>query len=788
MSQDSILVGDVQARAALLRGEHSDPHLYLGPHSVSGGTGVVVRARHPEAVRAEWKPADGRRKGGQRKGGKSQKAVPRPMTELGDGLFAIHLPEVSADSDFAYRLVFHFADGASWECEDPYRFAPTLSDLDLYFFSEGTHRRLWECLGARSSTVQGVDGCAFAVWAPNARRVSVVGDFCRWDGRRLPMRRLGSSGIFEIFVPGVEDGAVYKYEILGEDGQARLKADPLASWAQRPPETASRVFRSSYAWKDAAWMKARPGRDVRREPLAIYELHPGSWRRRQPDPPEDPHHPPPPEEHDPLLNYRELAPLVVEHVKQLGFNAIELLPISEHPFSGSWGYQVSGYYAPTSRHGSPDDFRFFVDHCHQHGIAVLLDWVPGHFVKDAHGLGRFDGSALYEHADPRQGLHPDWDTYIFNHARFEVRNFLISNALYWLEEFHLDGLRIDAVASMLYLDYSRKDGEWIPNRYGGRENLDAIALLRDVNREVHEKHPGCYTVAEESTAWPKVSWPESEGGLGFDLKWNMGWMHDTLSYFTLDPLFRAGSQDQLTFSMIYEHSEHFVNPLSHDEVVHGKGSLYNKMAGDPWRKFANLRALLAYQWTRPGKILLFMGSELATPREWNEEAELDWYLLGDPSRAAFHDYCVELGRLYHAHPCLWRSDPDPEGFQWVACHDHLASVLAYERRLVEADVEPSGGDAEHLVVVLNLTPVPREKYRLGAPRAGAYEVLLSSDDARWGGSGCAGFEEPIETEDVSCDGYRQSIELTLPPLAALVLKPGPKPRKKGAKNAVKKKS
>ena len=660
---------------------------------------------------------------------------------------------------------------------------PTVAEDDLSRFGNGSHPRLWRCLGARPQEVDGVAGFAFSVWAPNARRVNLVGDFCAWDGSRHPMRRLGDSGVFDLFVPGFRAGDVYKYEIVTAEGTSQLKADPLAGWAEEPPNTASRTYRSSYVWGDAEWMEACATRDVTRQPMAIYEVHLGSWKRAEELSP--PAEPPKPDEREapeslaaapgppPKLNYRDLAEPLVEYVKDLGFNYIELMPVAEHPYDGSWGYQVTGYFAPTARYGSPDDFRAFVDHCHQNGVGVILDWVPAHFVKDAHGLGRFDGTALYEHEDPRRGLHPDWDTYIFNYGRYEVRSFLLSNALYWLEEFHIDGLRVDAVASMLYLDYSREEGQWLPNGHGGRENLDAVSLLQAVNQLVAEDLPGRFVVAEESTAWEGVTRDVDAGGLGFTFKWNMGWMHDTLGYFSVDPLFRSGCHDQLTFAMIYEHSERFINPLSHDEVVHGKGSLYNKMPGDSWRKRADLRTLLAYQFTRPGKKLLFMGTELASTREWNHETSLDWYLLGDPDRAGLHRFVGDLGALYQEHPCLWRSDPDPRGFEWIACSDHERSVVSYERRLAD-DADDESGD--RLIVVLNMTPVPREDYRVGAPRPGCYQRLISSDALRYGGSGYATPDE-VETEPVHADGCRDSMVLTLPPSAALVLAPVA-PRKK----------
>ena len=671
---------------------------------------------------------------------------------------------------------------------------PTVDEADLRRFGEGSHPRLWQCLGARWREVDGVAGFAFSVWAPNAQRVSLVGDFCAWDGSRHPMQCLGDSGVFDLFMPGFHAGDIYKYEIVGADGATQLKADPLARWAEEPAATASRTYRSSYTWGDAEWMEACETRDVTRQPLAVYEVHLGSWKQA-----EDlrPTSPPPaskaraePDTVDsavatpvaaapaaappaPKLGYRAIAEALVAHVKDLGFNYVELMPVAEYPYDGSWGYQITGYFAPTARFGSPDDFRAFVDICHQNGIGVILDWVPAHFVKDAHGLGRFDGTALYEHEDPRRGLHPDWDTYIFNYGRFEVRSFLLSNALYWFEEFHVDALRVDAVASMLYLDYSREQGEWLPNTNGGRENLEAVSLLQAINQSVHERFPGRFTIAEESTAWEGVTRTVADGGLGFTFKWNLGWMHDTLGYFGVDPLFRAGCHDQLTFAMVYEYSERFINPLSHDEVVHGKGSLYNKMPGDPWRKRADLRTLLAYQFTRPGKKLLFMGSELASTREWNHKTGLDWYLLGDPDRAAFYRFVCDLGALYQEHPCLWQSDPDPRGFEWIGCWDKECSVISYERRLLDSsadDATVSVSTRDRLIVVLNMTPVPREAYRVGAPCPGRYRRLMSSDEIRYGGSGYA-TPEDVETEEIHADGCRDSMVLTLPPSAALVLRP-----------------
>ncbi|HXY29905.1 MAG TPA: 1,4-alpha-glucan branching protein GlgB, partial [Gemmatimonadaceae bacterium] len=546
----------------LVNGDLNDPHRVLGAHPAAqdGVEGATVRVMHPEAARAECVLPD-------------DAAV--PLASLGCGVFAGFI--AGARPPMRYRVRFHFPGGGVAEQGDPYRFLPTLGELDLHLFNEGTHRRLWTVLGAHVREIDGERGVSFAVWAPNARRVSVVGDFNAWDGRRMPMRMIGGSGVFELFVPGVEPGALYKYEIRTHHGTLRVKSDPMGFAMQRPPDTASRIVApDDYAWGDQAWMTDRARHDPAREPILIYEMHLGSWARV-------------PEEGDRPLTYRELAPRVAEHVKRLGFTHVQLLPVMEHPFTGSWGYQVTGYYAPTARYGSPDDFRFFVDTMHRAGIGVILDWVPAHFPRDDFALRRFDGTALYEHEDPRLGEHPDWGTLIFNYGRNEVRNFLIANALFWLHEYHADGIRVDAVASMLYLDYSRRPGEWLRNRYGGRENLEALDFIRALTTTIHADAPGCLTVAEESTSWPGVTRPVSHGGLGFSFKWNMGWMHDTLAYFAVDPLYRSHHQDRLTFSMLYEYSERFIMPLSHDEVVHLKRSLLEKMPGDSWQKFANLR-------------------------------------------------------------------------------------------------------------------------------------------------------------------------------------------------------
>jgi 1,4-alpha-glucan branching enzyme len=713
--------------ASLAAGRHSDPHRILGAHPAQGG--VVIRACHPEAASAECVLPDG---------------TEVPLEPLGPaGYFGGFLRGRALP--LRYRLRFHFPGGGAWEQEDPYRFMPSLGDMDIYLISEGTHRCLWEVLGAHPQQLEGVDGVGFAVWAPNAQGVSVVGDFCRWDERRLPMRRLGASGVYELFVPGVWAGALYKFHIIGPAGEVRLKADPFAQAMELPPSTASRVAASSYQWGDTEWMARRGSRDLHRSPMAIYEVHLGSWARNM-------------EEGGRPLTYREIAPRLIEHVRRLGFTHIEFMPLAEHPFTGSWGYQVSAYFAPTARYGTPDDLRYLIDACHCAGIGVIMDWVPAHFPKDDFALRLFDGTALYEHADPRRGEHPEWGTLIFNYGRREVRNFLVANALYWLREFHVDGLRVDAVASMLYLDYSRPAGQWVPNQYGGREDLEAVEFLKHLNATIAEEQPGCFTVAEESTSWPRVTGPVAEGGLGFTFKWNMGWMHDTLDYFAKDPVHRRFHHEKLTFGMMYEYSEHFIMPLSHDEVVHGKGTLLSKMPGDEWQRFANLRALLAYQYTRPGKPLLFMGSELGSYREWNHDSSLDWHLEQRPLNAGLSRFLGDLGGLYQSRPELWRGDPDLEGFRWLDADDRDRSVYGYFRR---------DGDGI-LLVLLNLTPVPRPDYRCGAPVAGRYGLVLSSDDPKYGGSGY-GLEGSFDTDDVAWQGQPVSLGVSLPPLGAVLL-------------------
>jgi len=723
---------DAGARRALLEGRHSDPHQVLGAHehTSAGTSGAIVRVFQPDAADCFI----------------VREGVATAMRDEGASFFSIFLAGVKLP--FRYTLRFLSHDGRTWERGDPYRHPPTLGEMDLYLFNEGTHRQLWTMLGAHLRTVEGDEGTSFVVWAPNAERVSVVGDWCNWDGRQFPMRRLSGSGLWEIFIPGVTINALYKFELRTREGLLRLKSDPMGFKMQQAPQTASIVVaEGTYMWRDASWMTARVGRDEVREPVHIYEVHLGSWARV-------------PEDGNRSLTYREIAPRLAAHVKKMGFTHVELLPVMEHPFYGSWGYQVTGYFAPSSRYGTPDDLRFLIDTLHEANIGVFLDWVPAHFPKDDNALRRFDGTALYEHEDPRLAEHPDWGTLIFNYGRKEVRNYLVANALYWLNEFHVDGLRVDAVASMLYLDYSRDEGQWVPNKYGGRENLDAIDFLRAMNTVVHAEAPGCVTIAEDSTAWPGVTRAINEGGLGFTFKWNMGWMHDTLEYFEKDPIYRHFHQDLLTFAMIYEHSEHFIMPLSHDEMVHLKGSLYQKMPGDHWQKLANLRALFAYMVTRPGKSLLFMGSELAVAGEWNHDQSLDWHLAEQPDRAGFMAYMERLGHLYREHSAFWQLDCEPRGFEWIDVSDKANSVLSYLRRSGE----------EHAVVVLNLLPTPHPTYRIGVPESGEYTCVLSSDSRAWGGSGY-GEVESVHADDIPYHGRRYSLDLALPPLSALVLVP-----------------
>ncbi len=629
-----------------------------------------------------------------------------------------------------------------------------LGEQDLHFLSEGTHSHAWRCLGAHPlTTSDGLAGCHFAVWAPNARSVAVMGDWNGWDPAAQPLARREGGGIWEGFVPGVGHGSYYKYRVVSADGSHVVdKADPYGFRHEPPPSRGSQVWTLDYEWGDADWMRTRGERQSLRAPISVYELHLGSWRRDPADPAR-------------LPGYRELAEPLADHVQRLGFTHVELMPVMEHPFHGSWGYQVTGYFAPSSRYGTPQDFMHLVDVLHRRGIGVILDWVPSHFPDDEHGLVYFDGTHLYEHADKRQGFHPDWKSWIFNYGRHEVRSFLLSSALFWLEQYHADGLRVDAVASMLYLDYSRQAGEWVPNVHGGRENLEAVAFLRDLNQAVYRDHPDAQTVAEESTSWPMVSRPLYLGGLGFGFKWDMGFMHDTLDYLRQDPIYRKFHHHRLTFRMMYAYSENFVLSLSHDEVVHGKGSLYGKMPGDHWRKLAQLRLLYSYMWALPGKKLLFMGAELGQPAEWDHDRGLDWHLADEPGHAGLLRYVADLNRVYREQPALWRRDTEPPGFQWVDCHDVDNSVFSLLRLGDEADLP--------LLVLLNFTPLPRERYRVGVPAAGTWREALNSDAADYGGAGWGNYGS-VESRPEPSHGFAQCLELTVPPLGALVLV-GPPP-------------
>ncbi len=723
----------VEELESLVQARQREPHRLLGMHPLGDGPGVVVRAYLPNAAAVEAVPVH-------------EPAMPRIRLERlhASGLYegvSRRAPRV-----FAYELVITDYQGGQRRLRDGYSFLPTVGELDLYLFNQGNDRRLYDKLGAHLRVLDGVAGVGFAVWAPNAQRVSVVGDFNGWDGRYHPMRPLGVSGVWELFVPGLGPGTLYKFEVRDCHGQVSLRTDPFGFLFEVPPKQAAVVWDTQrFAWTDAAWREARSRANPFRGPLSIYEVHLGSWRKKSP--------------HE-SFSYRELAGPLVEYVRELGFTHVEFLPVAEHAFYPSWGYQVTGFYAPTSRYGTPEDFQYLVNALHEAGIGVIVDWVPAHFPRDTWALARFDGTALYEHEDPRKGAHQDWGTLIFNYGRHEVRNFLTANALFWCERYHVDGLRVDAVASMLYLDYSRREGEWIPNEYGGRENLEAIAFLREFNHLVHTEHPGVITIAEESTAWPQVTRPPYLGGLGFSFKWNMGWMHDTLGYFKRDPIHRQYHQNDLTFAMLYHHHENFILPLSHDEVVHGKGSLRSRMPGDDWQGFANLRALLAYQWLFPGKQLLFMGGEFGQRAEWNENTELDWWLLeAGPYHRGTQRLVRDLNRLYRAHAACWEGDYESRGFQWIDCTDHLHSVLSFLRRPL--------GPGPELAVVLNLTPVPHHGYRVGLPRPGVWREVLNTDAEIYGGSGVGNLGR-VTAEDLPMHGQPHSAPLTLPPLGVVV--------------------
>jgi 1,4-alpha-glucan branching enzyme len=720
---------------SLHRLEHRSPHSLLGMHPLADGMGWVCRALIPGARSVEVVPVHDRIQ------------APFPLTRLGDTDVFEGVTSTTL-AVYAYDLKVTQADGSVVQGRDPYSFWPTVGETDLHLFNEGNHRRLYDVLGAQLRSLDGVDGVAFAVWAPNARRISVVGSFNQWDGRRHPMRQLGSSGVWEIFVPTVGAGVLYKFEVLDCHGHLKLMTDPFGFQYELPPKNAAVVVDARrFDWTDRAWMESRSRTNWLRAPMSIYEIHIGSWRRKSVFE---------------SLSYREMAAPLVEYVRRQGFTHVEFLPVAEHAFYPSWGYQVTGFFAPTSRYGTPEDFQYLVNTLHEAGIGVLVDWVPAHFPRDTWALARFDGTALYEHEDPRQGAHQDWGTLIFNFGRHEVRNFLAANALYWCERFHIDGLRVDAVASMLYLDYSRKEGEWIPNKYGGRENLDAVEFLRHVNHVVHTEHPGVVTIAEESTSWPMVSRPPWLGGLGFTLKWNMGWMHDTLNHFKREPIHRRYHQNDLTFAMLYHHHENFVLPLSHDEVVHGKGSLRRRMPGDDWQGFANLRVLLGYQWLFPGKKLLFMGGEWGQSREWNANDSLDWWLLGEgPYHVGVQRWMADLNRVYVREPALWRGDYEMEGFWWVDCADHANSVLSFCRNDPETGCQ--------VLVVLNLTPQSHSGYRVGVSVPGVWDEILNSDSALYGGSD-QGNQGAVRTDPVAQHGQGQSLGLTLPPLAVVVLR------------------
>ena len=713
---------------AITEGRHGNPFAFLGPHRVAGRS--VIRTFQPHVKSVQVVDADG-----------TELAVMEK--NHGAGLFEVSLEEHCAD----YRLRITTANGEINIIDDAYRFTSPLGELDLHLLGEGAHHTLYEKLGAHVVALEGVEGTHFAVWAPNAQRVSVVGDFNAWDGRRHAMRLHRANGIWDIFVPGVGAGAYYKFELLDKEGTLLpLKTDPLAHLYEGPPGNASRVYTSTFTWTDEHWMSARPQTPNLDQPISTYEVHLGSWRRAH-NGSERP------------LTYREHATQLINHVTDMGFTHIELLPITEHPFDGSWGYQPIGLYAPTQRFGEPDEFRYFVDACHTAGLGVIIDWVPAHFPRDEHGLAQFDGTALYEHADPRRGEHRDWGTLIFNYGRREVANYLLANALYWIEEFHIDGLRVDAVASMLYLDYSREEGEWLPNEKGGNENLEAVQFLRQLNELVHAR--GAITFAEESTSWPGVSHPTYSDGLGFTYKWNMGWMNDTLNYMSEDPVNRRHHHDLLTFGLVYAFNENFMLPLSHDEVVHGKRSLLGRMPGDDWQRFANLRAYYGFMFGHPGKKLLFMGNEFAQPNEWRHGHSLDWHLLDCAPHAGIFKLVRDLNNAYTQVPALHEVDFEHDGFEWIDWQDRDASVIAWIRRARNGNL---------VVCISNFTTAVRQDYTLGVPHSGAFETLLNTDDISYGGSGIRP-AELLESQQFACHGFTASLTLTLPPLATLMLVP-----------------
>jgi 1,4-alpha-glucan branching enzyme len=709
----------------IIEAKHHDPFSVLGRHTNKDKN--VIRAFLPYAETVSI--------------GEKGPAMQRiPSSDLFE-----YYPTANIEIADHYQLFWTDKDGHNHLDIDPYTFGPVLSEFDQHLFGEGRHWHIYQKLGGHLHSMDGVEGVYFSVWAPNAQRVSIIGDFNRWDGRSHPMRNLGGCGIWELFVPGLEVGCLYKFEIRNHHtGQVLVKTDPYGQQFEFRPQTAAIIVQEdAYKWQDSVWMEKRPSHDWLHQPMSIYEVHLGSWQR---------------DSRGNFLNYRELASKLVDYVKTLGFTHIELLPITEHPLDLSWGYQTTGYFAPTSRHGTPDDFRYFVDHCHQNGIGVILDWVPAHFPKDSFALGRFDGTPLYEHEDPRKGEHRDWGTLIYNYSRNEVKNFLLSSAFFWLEEFHLDGLRVDAVASMLYLDYSREENDWIPNMYGGNENLEAIDFLRQMNAVTHEQHPGTVIMAEESTSWPQVTRPTWTGGLGFSMKWNMGWMHDILHYMQEQPVHRSYHHDSLTFGLLYAFTENFVLPFSHDEVVHGKGSLLNKMPGDEWQRFANLRLLYTLMFTYPGKKLLFMGCEFAQGTEWSVNRDLDWYVLDYAHHRGVQTLVKDLNHLYQNHSALYQYDFDHQGFEWIDCHDYQQSIISYRRKSASED----------LIVILNFTPVPRENYRIGVPREGIYHEVFNSDSEYYDGSNLGNGH--VHSEPQPWMNMSHSITVTLPPLAGIILK------------------
>ncbi len=712
----------------LIQSEHRDPHHILGIHPHEDK--YYINVYQPYAKLAFVKDL------------KDDTLI--EMQSIRDGFFT-----VLVDNKINYNFKFTGFDDSEWEAYDPYVYDPIISNLDLYLFGQGTHYEVYEKLGAHPMEIGGIEGVLFAVWAPNAKRVSVIGSFNGWDGRLHQMRQLGGSGIYELFIPDVQCLDKYKYEIKTNENYLIKKSDPYGCYSELRPNTASAVFDiNKYIWHDSHWVKKRDSNNPINQPVSIYEVHLGSWKKEQSE--------------TGFLNYRTLAHQLVAYVKEMGYTHIELMPVSEYPFDGSWGYQVTGYYAPTSRFGTPEDFMYFVDYCHQNDIGVLLDWVPGHFPKDEHGLIKFDGTALYEHSDPKQGEHPHWGTMIFNYGRNEIKNFLIANAFYWIKKFHIDGLRVDAVASMLYLDYGKEEGEWVPNCFGGRENLDAEEFFKHLNSILYKNYPGIMMVAEESTSWTGVSRPTETGGLGFGYKWNMGWMNDFLRYMDKDPIHRKYHHNDLTFSMVYAFTENFILVLSHDEVVHGKGSMIGRMPGDYWQKFANLRAAYGFMYGHPGKKLLFMGGEFAQFEEWNESKSLDWHLLHVEKHQQLQQYVKDLNYLYKKERAFWTDDFSYKGFEWISCSDAESSIVSFIRK----------GEAEKdmLVFVCNFTPVPRTLHKIGVPLAGKYEEIMNSDDLKYGGSDVRNLEL-LETENEEWDGKPYSLGLKVPPLGVTILKP-----------------